>query len=227
MNDCPKEKKPHIGYWTWMYQRRQLFIFPGYSHQNYSLFHHLHSLLPWASGCCRKEEVKMFFGDPHVGLPVYADVDYITWCHGNAQKPPPTIMPSKLFLRAAANLLIPWSGKRNRRYSVWQDAANLPAEHLEIDTVFDDVFGWFTSPRVTKEESHTYSRGKSSCKLVCKCALIGIRVSKDFLPVVVVATKNNPQCARRLHKYLVTQKKRPMIAPWWGFWVVSEAWLHW
>ena len=48
--------------------------------------------------CCRKEEVKMFLSDPHVGPPRYANVDYITWCHGNAQKPAPTIVPLKLLL---------------------------------------------------------------------------------------------------------------------------------
>lgn len=37
--------------------------------------------------------------------------------------------------------------------------------------------------------------GKTSCELVCKCALIGIRVSKDFLPVVVVTKKQPTTCS--------------------------------
>ncbi len=48
-----KEKKPHTGYWTWMYQHewRQLFVFHiSWTFTSTHLFPHVHSHFPWTSG---------------------------------------------------------------------------------------------------------------------------------------------------------------------------------
>lgn len=141
----------------------------------------------------RKEEARMFFV---FVLPIWITSQGATAILKSLTLPSSPIKDIPESHSWPSNWVIP--EEIPRTFSPEQDNANLPAEHLDIDMVFVDVAHLIYLPESYKRGvPYIFIMENLSCKLVCKCVLLGIRLSKDDLilavavVVVVAGAKNN------------------------------------
>lgn len=97
------------------------------------------------------------------------------------------------------------------------DVAYLPALRSEPNAARVDTLAWFISLKVTKEERCAYLWSERSWKLAFLSAdWSESGVSEDLLLLLLSLRKPNPWRPRKLHKYLVNQKKRLVNLWHWG-----------